>query len=305
MSSESTRLIHSCDDEWPSYLDEIPDPPKELFVRGESIHSGEQAVAIVGSRRPTAAGVEAARHFAVGLAQAGFAIVSGMAMGIDSVVHRAVLEIGGYTMAVLGTGLDIAYPERNMSLQKKIAAQGTIVAEYRDGTESRPWHFPERNRIIAGLCMGVLVVEGGQKSGARITASRALDYSRRIFAIPGSTRNPQAWTPNELIRTGNAALVTHFKHITDDVAPSLVWPDANPPGTPQVNLSDDEETVLMFLDDAPVSPDLLCSETDMSEGKAALTLSRLEVRNLVKLSDLGYELTEGGTRARASVCSGQ
>jgi DNA processing protein len=216
-----TRVVRREDDEWPTYLDELGSHPTplELFARGEPIRSGERAVAVVGTRRPTASGVHATRTLTRGLAEAGFAIVSGVAVGIDAVAHAAALEAGGYTLAVLGCGLDYPYPRENLRLRSRILEVGTVVSEYPDDTAPLPAYFPARNRIIAGLCAATVVVEGGHKSGALITARIALDANRSVFAVPGSVRNPMAAAPNELIRTSQASLVTHFKHITDDLCP--------------------------------------------------------------------------------------
>ncbi len=294
-----TRMIRPGDKEWPGYLDEIESPPNLLFARGLPIQWGTKAVAVVGTRRPTAAGIEAARMIATGLAQAGLAVISGLAMGIDSVAHRAALEAGGYTLAVLGCGLDLVYPDRNRSLKQRIEGCGTVVSEYPEGVESNAWHFPERNRIIAGLVNAVVVIEGSNRSGALITARRALDCNRAVFAVPGSIRNPMAAGPNELIRTNQAALVTDVKHITDDIAPGLVYVgEGSPAIAPQVALDDVEMTVLYLLDDAPVSRSFVCRETGMAPGQAALALSRLEVRNFVRRTMNGYELTDKGTRVR-------
>jgi DNA processing protein len=295
----STRVIGPGHDEWPEYLAQIPDPPPQLFVRGEVLPDGERTVAIVGTRRPTAAGVDAARTFARGLSQAGFAIVSGLAVGIDAIAHEATLEAGGHTVAVLGCGLEQPYPKRNLTLRQKIENRGTVITEYPSEVTPSPDRFPKRNRIIAGLATAVIVVEGGLKSGARITAERALDYDRSIFAVPGSLRNPMAATPNALIRAGQAALVTDVKHITDELAPGLVWQSENG-NVSAVALGEDERRVILFLEETPVTVDVLCRGTGFNFGESAIALSRLEVRGMIRRTLLGYQLTESGLRLRAS-----
>jgi DNA processing protein len=166
------RVVAPGDDEWPSQLSELETCKRlrRLYAVGKSLDCGPKTIAIVGTRRPTAAGIEAAEMLASGLAQAGFTVVSGLALGIDAAAHRAALAAEGSTVAVLGCGMDVDYPKRNVSLKRQIAARGTLLTEYPAGTNPTPFTFPERNRIIAGLSMGVVVVEGGVKSGALITA---------------------------------------------------------------------------------------------------------------------------------------
>jgi DNA processing protein len=272
-----------------------------LYVSGCRILAGKKAVAIVGTRRPSAAGVHAARTLATGLAQAGFAIVSGLALGIDTVAHAAALDAGGYTLAVLGCGISQPYPKQNLKLRARIAELGTLVTEYPSDTPPLPAYFPARNRIIAGLCAGVIVIEGGRKSGARITAARALDYNRSVFAVPGSIRNPMAQCPNELIRNSLATLITDAKHVTDELAPGLVWFADGSRGGSAVALDERELEILDFLDDVPVALDVICRERGLSFGEVALALSRLEVRGFARRAVTGYELSESGVRARARV----
>lgn len=298
-----TRVVRPDDQEWPAYLNELgPHPtPIELFVRGAPIRWGERAVAVVGTRRPTASGIRAAQMIAGGLAEAGFAIISGLAVGIDAVAHAAALDAGGRTLAVLGCGLDFPYPKVNLKLKAKILDTGTVIGEYPDGTPPQPGYFPARNRLIAGLCAGTVVVEGGYQSGALITARIALDANRSVFAVPGSIRNPMAAAPNELIRNAQASLVTHFKHVTDDLAPGLVWATTSEdrPMTKPIALDEGEHAVLALLEDSPLSVEFICKETDLSPGEVALALSRLEVRSLAVRRYGGYELSDAGARAKS------
>jgi DNA processing protein len=265
--------------------------------------AGERTLAIVGARYPSAAGLDAAERFATGLTEAGFTIVSGLAVGIDAAAHRACLEAGGYTIAVLGCGMDVDYPARNNGLKRRIAEVGTIVTEYFPGTSPDAFRFPKRNRIVAGLARGVLYVEGGERSGGLITAHAALDFNRSVFAIPGSIRNPLAVGPNELIRTGQAALVTEVKHICDDLEPGLVWDGPPTLGVQQapVALEDEEVSVLTFLDDKPVSAESICGGLGLKPGEVALALSRLEIRGFVARRRGGYEIAGAGARVRSSL----
>jgi DNA processing protein len=305
----TTRTITPHDAEWPASLGELgPErPPSRLLVQGLPLRWGPRAVAVVGSRRPTAAGLQVAEAIAAGLAEAGFAVVSGLAMGIDAAAHRAALEAGGYTAAVLGCGLDVEYPARNARLKARIGASGTLVSEYEAGVIPQPFHFPARNRIIAGLCHALVFVEGSLRSGGLITARQALDANRHVYAVPGSVRNPLAAGPNELIRTSQATLVTDAQHVIEDLAPSLVWGGGSPTdevvGEPLVNK--DEARILMFLDDVPVPLDRICMDLDMQCGQAGMSLAALEVRNFVTKRAGGYTVTEAGARTRARLPVGK
>lgn len=300
----TSREITSSDAEWPRRLRTLVAvrPPARLFVTGAELKTHPCSVAIVGSRRPTAAGLEIAGELARGIAEAGFAVVSGLAMGIDAAAHRAALDAGGYTIAVLGCGLDVDYPQRNSRLRQRIAESGTLVTEYESTTAPQPAHFPARNRIIAGMCDAVVFVEGTERSGGLITAQYALDENREVFAVPGSVRNPLAAGPNELIRTGQAGLATCVQHILETVAPGLVWGDSDGGrsfGHPMTN--ETEAAVLLFLDDAPTPLDRLCRGLALSLGQVAVALAALEVRNLVIKRPGGYTVTDAGARVRLAI----
>jgi DNA processing protein len=287
--------------EWPAALDEIADPPKRLFTEGQPIDASAPMIAIVGTRRPTIAGVEIAQSLARGLAQGGFTIVSGMAVGIDAVAHQAALDAGGNTIAVLGCGLDVLYPRPNLKLRQRITENGCLLTEYEAGMQPTKFTFPQRNRIVAGLAVGVIVVEGSYRSGALITARRALENDRNVYAVPGSLRNPMSQGPNMLIARGEAQLVTNFKDICDDLAPSMVWSHSSE--TPQVE--EDELVVLDLLDDSPSTSDALLRAGTFEPGQLALTLARLEVRGWAVRSPGGYALSTAGARVRSAISDQQ
>lgn len=297
----SGRRITRSDVEWPQRLDEpgVAEPPGELFVEGRPLETDGSAVAVVGSRRPTSTGLQVAAEIGRGLAEAGLPVVSGLAVGVDAAAHQAALDAGGYTVAVLGCGLDMEYPRRNARLKERIRAVGTLVTEYPPATPPHAAHFPARNRIIAGLCEAVVFVEGSTRSGGLITARFALDANRSVFAVPGSVRNPLAGGPNELIRTSQAAAVTDVRHVLEDLAPGLVWGDASRPrryGHPPANPT--ESALLRFLDDAPTTLDRMCDGLSLSFGDVAMGLAALEVRNFVVKRGGGYCITEAGARVR-------
>lgn len=209
----------TCDHaDFPELLQRTASAPAALFVSGDPQWLWFAQIAIVGSRNPTAGGVANARDFSRALARTGLVITSGLADGIDAAAHRAVLDAGKPTIAVVATGLDIVYPARNRALADAIASQGAIVSEYPPGTTPQRQHFPQRNRIIAGLSLGTLVVEAAQRSGALITARQAAEAGREVFALPGSIHNPLAKGCHRLIREG-AALVETVQEIVEAMAP--------------------------------------------------------------------------------------
>jgi len=199
------RLLGWRDADYPALLRRVPSPPPALFLAGDADLLWHPQIAIVGSRRPSAGGRERSRQFARAFAAAGWAVTSGLAEGIDTAAHEGALA-AGRTVAVVGTGLDLVYPAANAGLVARIAATGAVVSEHPPGTAALASHFPSRNRIIAGLSLGTLVVEAAQRSGALISARLATEAGREVFALPGSVDNPMAKGCHRLIREG-AALV--------------------------------------------------------------------------------------------------
>ncbi|CAE1139337.1 DNA-processing protein DprA [Xanthomonas euroxanthea] len=197
------HLIGLNDPDYPALLRHIVNPPLALFVDGDPNALWHPGVAVVGSRSATAGGRDHTRAFASSLAGAGLAIVSGMAAGVDAIAHEAALaRSDAITVAVVGTGTDVAYPAHHQCLRDRIAARGAVVSEYLPGTGAVAGHFPARNRIIAGLALGTLVVEAAMRSGALITARLAAEAGREVFALPGSLHNPLARGCHHLIRQG-------------------------------------------------------------------------------------------------------
>src|SRR5690554_373101 len=212
------HLLGWHDPDYPALLRTVPAPPLALFVAGDPALLWHPAVAVVGSRSPTAGGRDNAAAFARALARSGLSVVSGLARGVDAVAHEATLEAGGMTVAVLGSGIDQVYPAANRALAKRIAGSGVVVSEYPPGTPARSGQFPSRNRIVAGLALGTLVIEAAMRSGALITARLAGDAGREVFAVPGSIHNPMARGCHRLIRSG-AALVESATEVIDTLAP--------------------------------------------------------------------------------------
>jgi DNA processing protein len=219
LAAPGHRLLRYTEADFPPQLAHIPQPPAALFVVGDASLLLYPQVAIVGARAASAAGLAHARAFARALVQAGFVITSGMADGIDGAAHMAALDVGAATVAVVGTGPDRVYPRKHHALARRIAEHGALVSEFPPGTAARADHFPRRNRLIAGLALGTLVVEAGLQSGSLITARLAVEQGREVFALPGSIHNPLARGCHRLIREG-ARLVEGAAEIVETLAPA-------------------------------------------------------------------------------------
>jgi DNA processing protein len=217
--------------QFPPLLAAAPQPPLALFVEGDPALLWRAQLAVVGARAATAGGLANARLFALAFARTGWCVASGMAAGIDAAAHRAVLEAGHPTVAVLGTGPDLAYPRHHAGLREAIAAHGALVSEHPPGTAARAAHFPARNRILAGLALGTVVVEAALRSGALITARLAAEAGREVFALPGSIHNPMARGCHRLIRDG-VALVETPDQVLEDMAAALTRYAATLPPPP-------------------------------------------------------------------------
>lgn len=269
---------------YPLLLREIHRPPPLLYVRGDITLLSLPQLAIVGSRRASSGGLATARAFAAELAAAGFAITSGLALGIDAAAHRGALE-RGQTVAVLGAGVDVAYPRQHAVLGEQIlAAGGALVSEFPLGFAPRRENFPQRNRIISGLSLGVLVVEAAIKSGSLITARLAMEQGREVFAMPGSVHNPQAKGCHQLIREG-ATLTETVADIVAQLGGLLAYKaeEASRAALP-VALSDEESLVLDAMGFEPTDIDSLMVATGMGIAGLTAALVSLELQGLVENS---------------------
>ncbi len=212
------EAVNLADIGYPPLLKEITNPPNKLFILGSFNDFTNKAVAIVGTRKATIDGVELARKIAKSLAEQGFVIVSGLAMGIDTAAHSGALDAGGKTIAVLGTGIDLIYPAQNQNLAKKILENGgAIISEYGPGTPGLPHQFLERNRIVAGLTIATIVIEAPKKSGAIVTARLAAESGREVFVFPGPAGHPQYAGSHALIRDG-ARFVSSLEDVLEDLS---------------------------------------------------------------------------------------
>lgn len=283
---DAVVLAHN-DGRFPALLGEISSPPPLLFCRGDITALAQPQIAIVGSRNASPAGLATARAFAADLAAAGFVITSGMALGIDAMAHDGALAVGGRTVAVLGCGVDEVYPKRHAALAGRIRAQGCVVSEFLPGTPPLAPHFPQRNRIISGLVLGVLVVEAAPDSGSLITARFAAEQGREVFAIPGSIHSPMARGCHQLIREGatlietSAQLVDALSHFALPLPPQSM--DASPAHVPSAApaLSADEQVVLAAVSPAGSVIDDLVQRAGMPAAAVGALLSGLAVRGHV------------------------
>lgn len=275
-------LLTAAHPHWPPLLSEIPDPPLALFVRGDPKLLSEPQLAMVGSRNPTPAGRETAADFAGHLARAGLIITSGLALGIDGASHQGALKAGGATIALCGTGLDRIYPARHGALGRDIAARGALVSEYPLGTGPFKQNFPERNRLVSGLSMGVLVVEAAQRSGSLITARLANEQGREVFAIPGSIHNPLAHGCHRLIRDG-AKLVETAADVLEELAPllRLATAEAAPEKGARTPAEPAEREVLNYVDFAPTSIDCVVERSGLTPAAVSAMLLALELQGFI------------------------
>ncbi len=291
------HLLKITDPAYPPRLRELADPPSALFLHGDPDLLALPQLAIVGSRNPSTGGRRNAQDFAAHLAAAGLVIGSGLATGIDAAAHRGALDAEGLTLAVTGTGLDRVYPAQNRSLAHDIAMSGLLVSEFPTGTPPLPGHFPRRNRILAGLSLGILVVEAAQKSGSLITARLATEAGREVFAIPGSIHNPMARGCHALIRDG-AKLVETADHILEELAPLLGGLDAMVRIEPQeTTLEEPMDPQHRQLLDAmgfdPVTTDELVKRTGFPAAEVSSILLLLELQGHVS-SGPGGQFTQLG-----------
>jgi DNA processing protein len=276
------------DDTYPGALLNIPDPPVILYGKGRRELLSRPSLAVVGSRNGTVQGVSHAEKFSEALSRAGWTIVSGLALGIDTAAHEGGLRGGASTIAVIGTGADIVYPARNHRLAHRIAAEGCLISEYPLGTPAIASNFPRRNRIISGLAGGVLVVEAAAQSGSLITARMAGEQGRDVFAIPGSIHSPLSKGCHQLIRQG-AKLVESAQDILDELPPtgssfSKGMAPAAPPGSDEAA----DDAILKAIGFDPVDTDTIAMRSNHDAASVASALLTLELAGRIEMLQGGH-----------------
>ncbi|MFN8529418.1 MAG: DNA-processing protein DprA [Anaerolineae bacterium] len=274
------RLIIRTDDAYPTRLAEIEDAPPLLYVRGEVTAADSRALAIVGTRKPSHYGLEVARKLARELAEQGITIISGLAQGIDAAGHQAALEAGGRTIAVLGSGIDQIYPREHYTLASRLIEQGALISEFPLGSPPDARHFPQRNRIISGLSLGVLVVEAPEKSGALITATYAVEQGRDVFAVPGNILNPASRGGHRLIQDG-AKLVTDVRDILEEFDITYAQNEVREVTEQAAPESDVERQIFRLLSHEPLHVDVVIRQCGLPTALVTSTLTILELKGLV------------------------
>jgi DNA processing protein len=289
------QVVAYSSDDYPPQLKQIPDPPLVLYVRGDVKVLSRYALAIVGTRRPTAYGSQVAQRLARDLAQRQLVIVSGLARGIDSAAHRGALEAAGKTVAVLGSGIDVIYPRENKRLAEQVAECGALISEFPPGTSPAPENFPIRNRTISGLALGVVVVEAAEYSGSLITARLALEQNREVFAVPGNITSAQSFGPNHLIKQG-AKLVDEWMDVIEEF-PGEIRMQLLPPveasdeatAKPQTgslfeqSLTPDQKAVFDVLRaDQPLFVDAILTSASIPQPRVMTALLELEMAGVIR-----------------------
>jgi len=291
----NVTLLTGDDTAYPRRLKETYDYPPLLYVRGTLVPDDECALGVVGTRRASVYGKQVAEEMVAELARNRMTIVSGLAKGIDSVAHRTALQCGGRTIAVAACGLDMVYPSEHAELARQIMHQGALVSEFPLGTRPKAEHFPQRNRIISGMSLGVLVVEAGEQSGAMITAKWAVEQNREVFAVPGSIFSPGSKGTNRLIQEG-AKLVRNCNDILEElnlmaVAYQMDMDDL-------AGTTDTEAQVMACLSEEATHIDDVCRHSALPISTVASVLAMLELKGLVKqVGGMNYVVSPAARRA--------
>jgi DNA processing protein len=301
LSQANHHLLCWDDDAYPVLLRRINSPPAALFIDGDPGCLWQPQIAVIGSRNPTAGGLDHARDFSTTLARQGMTITSGLASGIDSAAHIAALDAGAFTIAVNGTGLDQVYPNSSRAVAERIRSQGAMISELPLGSPPKRQHFPSRNRIISGLSLAVLIIEAGLNSGTLITARKAAEQGRDVFALPGSLHNPMAKGCHRLIRDG-ARLVETAADIIQELGPiaaelqmeirqrlDLNDADEEGPATGKQTLLDDSDysAIWKVLGFDPKPVDVIIQQTGLRANEIASMLLMMELKGMVKKQGCG------------------
>jgi DNA processing protein len=283
--ANNVSIVSDSDAPYPKLLREIHDPPGVLYVQGQLLPEDALSIAIVGTRHATQYGLAQADRLAQGLARAGLTIVSGMARGIDAAAHRGALQAGGRTVAVLGSGVLNLYPPEHQDLAAEIAARGAVLSEAPPRSPPASGAFPQRNRIITGLSVGVIVVEAALRSGALISAEHAMEQGREVFAVPGRVDSRASRGCHRLLREG-AKLVENVDDVLDELGPlveSAPRDDGRVIRHPaELQLNDQEQTVLNAIGEEPTNMDDVCAGSGLPIHRVLATISVLEMRRLVR-----------------------
>lgn len=279
ITMETIKEIKIADSAYPESLRQIHKPPPVFFMLGEIKPEDKNAVAIVGARKCTTYGKQVAYDLAYELAKLGVTIVSGMALGIDGEAHKGALDAGGRTIAVLGSGVDdkSIYPHTHISLAKKIAEQGAVISEFEPGSPSYPSNFPQRNRIVSALSLGLVVVEAGEKSGSLITANFALEQGKDVFAVPGPIYSPASAGANHLIQQG-AKLIRNAQDILEEL--NIEFSEVKTKKIGEYNM--EEGLIITALESESLNTDAIIKITGLNPAVALTAITMLELKKIIK-----------------------
>lgn len=282
LEDKKIDVITIYDDNYPTSLRYIYDSPNVLYVKGQIIEEDNLALAIVGSRKATAYGKWACEKFTRDLVNLGVTIISGLALGIDTIAHRTALNEGGRTIGILGNGIDVIYPKNNKLLYEEIIENGALISEFPLGTPPLPYNFPQRNRIISGLSMGVIVIEAQEKSGSLITAHHALEQGKEVFALPGNINSIFSGGTNKLIKDGAKPLLS-IEDITEEI-PELMKKQgiSKTNNIDYSNLSETEMKVIELLKEGPLYIDIIAYRIGLDISTINSVLTILELKGMIK-----------------------
>ncbi len=283
IEANGVRILTWESPEYPPLLRNIDQSPPVLYVRGSILPADKWAVAVVGTRHASAYGKEVARRIAADLAENDVTVVSGLALGIDGIAHRAALDAGGRTLAVFACGLDIIYPARHHDLATRASQSGALISDYPLGTKPEAINFPPRNRLISGLALGTLVVEAGSKSGALITLRFALDQGRETFAVPGNIYNRTSAGTNAVLQRGEAKLVTRVEDILEELNLTMVAQQSEVREI--VPESPTEQALLDCIGNEPIHLDQVVRDTGLPTATVSSTLFMMELKGMVRQVD--------------------
>jgi DNA processing protein len=285
-------LLNWTEPEYPQNLLQIYDPPVLLYVRGDSQVLNFPSLGMVGTRRPTLYGTQMAQRLARELAARGLVVVSGMARGIDAIGHQGAMDAQGRAIGVLGTGIDVCYPKENKKLYEKVLERGAIISEFPLRTYPAPENFPVRNRIVAGMPLGVVVIEGAQYSGSLITARLAMEFGREVFGVPGNVTQPVSFAPNQLIKQG-AKLVTCAEDVIEELPTPIraALVQAEKPEAEQRNLlaaaalnGSEKKLYELLSAEEPVHIDDIVERSGLNSSQVLATLFNLEMKGIIRQS---------------------
>ncbi len=283
--THDVRILIPEDDEFPSLLNEIADPPLALYIRGEFKPEDQLSIGIVGTRHATHYGRTVTEGLARSLARTGLTIVSGLARGIDAYAHRSALEVNGRTIAFLGSSVTDVYPAEHTELADEIVAHGAVVSETHPFNKPKAGVFPQRNRLISGISLGVIIVEAAERSGALITATHAGEQGRDVFAVPGAVNSRMSQGCNRLIRDG-AILIQNAQDVLEHLGPLVgaaeIAPDKIVRNPVELQLNDQEQSVLQAIEATPSDLDQVIVRSGLAVSRVLSTVSALEMRGLIR-----------------------